>query len=75
MICGVDLSDEKVNAKIAKAHSERVPFMLVVGPKEVQSNTVNVRIRQCKETKTVDFNEFFRMAAKKIAEKDLDLMF
>jgi len=51
--CSCDLSDEKITAKIAKAHSERLPLMLVVGPKEAQSNTVNVRIRGAGQTKTL----------------------
>jgi len=67
--CSCDLTDEKVNAKIAKAHAEKLPFMLVVGPKEAQSNTVNVRIRGDKETKTLKIDEFLEMAIKKIADK------
>jgi threonyl-tRNA synthetase len=43
--CACDLSDEKINAKIAKAHGEKLPYMLVVGPKEAAENAVNVRIR------------------------------
>ncbi len=71
----MDLSDEKINAKIAKAHSEKLPFMLVVGPKESQSDTVNVRIRGDKETKTVEIDKFIRTVKRKIADKDLDLAF
>jgi threonyl-tRNA synthetase len=67
--CSCDLTDEKVNAKVAKAHSEKLPYMLVVGPKEAQSNTVNVRTRGDKETKTMEINEFLGMAKQKIADK------
>jgi len=67
--CSVDLSDEKIGAKIAKAHSEKLPYMLVVGPKEAQSNTVNIRIRGDKETKTVRIDHFVRTAKHKIADK------
>jgi threonyl-tRNA synthetase len=73
--CGCDCSDEKISAKIAKAHSERLPCMLVVGPKEAQSNTVNVRIRAVEENRAVDIDEFLRIAKRKIADKDLDLAF
>jgi threonyl-tRNA synthetase len=73
--CSVDLSNEKINAKIAKAYSEKLPFMLVVGPKEAQSDTVNVRIRGVKETKTVEIDKFIRIAKRKITDKDLDLAF
>jgi threonyl-tRNA synthetase len=68
-----DLSNEKIDAKIAKAHSRKLPFMLVVGPKEAQSNTVNVRIRGDKETKTVEIDRFVAIARLKIAEKKMGL--
>jgi len=73
--CSCDFSNEKIGAKIAKAHGEKLPYMLVVGPKEAQSNSVNVRIRGVKENKTVEIDEFLRMAKGKIADKKIDLAF
>jgi len=73
--CSCDFSNEKIGAKIAKAHSEKLPYMLVVGPKEAQSNTVNVRIRAVKENKAVEIEEFLRIAKRKIADKKIDLAF
>ncbi len=67
-----DMSDEKVGAKIAKAHTEKLPYMLVVGPKEAQSDSVNVRIRGTQETKTVKTDEFINVALKKIADKQIE---
>jgi len=71
--CSCDFSNEKIGAKIAKAHSEKLPYMLVVGPKEAQSSAVNVRIRGIKESKTVGIDEFLRTANGKIADKKIDL--
>ena len=68
-----DLSDEKISAKIAKAHADRVPYMLVVGPKEAGSNTVNVRMRASDQSKTLTVEEFLNTARRKVADKDLDL--
>jgi threonyl-tRNA synthetase len=73
--CSCDFSNEKINAKIAKAHSEKLPFMLIVGPREAQSANVNVRIRGVKENKTIGVNEFLAMAQNKIADKKIDLDF
>jgi threonyl-tRNA synthetase len=67
--CSCDFSNEKIGAKIAKAHGEKLPFMLVVGPKEAQSNSVNVRIRGIKENKTIGTDEFLTMTKQKIADK------
>jgi threonyl-tRNA synthetase len=49
--------------------------MLVVGPREAQSDSVNVRIRGIKENKTIKLDEFLTMALNKIADKKIDLDF
>jgi threonyl-tRNA synthetase len=71
--CSIDSSDEKIGAKIAKAHGEKLPYMLVVGPKEAEAGTVNVRIRGIKENKTIGIDEFLRNIKSKIADKIIDL--
>ncbi len=73
--CSCDFSDEKINAKIAKAHADKLPYMLVVGPKESQSGAVNVRIRSVTENKTVALDKFLTIAKNKIADKTVDLNF
>ena len=71
--CTCDCSDEKIGAKIARAHGDRLPYMLVVGPKEAQSGAVNVRIRGGKENQTTRIEEFLRIATKKNVDKTTDL--
>jgi threonyl-tRNA synthetase len=71
--CTCDCSDEKIGAKIARAHGDRLPYMLVVGPKEAESGAVNVRIRGGKENETMGIESFLRIAAKKIVDKTADL--
>jgi len=73
--CGIDLTSEKIGAKIAKAHSEKLPYMLVVGTRETEQNAVNVRIRGCKETKTIGAEEFINTAKGKVADKEIELVF
>ena len=73
MRCTCDFSDEKIAAKIARAHAEKLPYMLVVGPKEAQSNSVNVRTRGVQETKTVAIDEFLAMARCILADRRIDL--
>jgi threonyl-tRNA synthetase len=71
--CSCDCSDEKIAAKIAKGHGEKLPYMLVVGPKEAESNSVNVRMRGLKETRTMGIDEFLAIAQRVIADKKIDL--
>jgi len=41
----VDEKSEKMGAKIRRAQTEKVPYMVVVGPREVEQGTVAVRSR------------------------------
>ncbi|MFW5722495.1 MAG: threonine--tRNA ligase, partial [Desulfohalobiaceae bacterium] len=43
-----DLRNEKLGYKVREAQVEKVPYMLVVGEKEVEAATVNVRLREGK---------------------------
>jgi len=71
--CSCDCSDEKIGAKIAKAHGQRLPYMLVVGPREAESDQVTVRIRGQKEQKSIALELFIETVQRKIAEKSADL--
>ena len=71
----VDIGDDKIGAKIARAHGDKVPYMLVVGPKEVQADQVNVRFRQSETTVTVPVEQFITLATAKIADKSAPLQF
>ena len=73
--CGVDISGEKIGAKIAKTHSDKVPYMLVVGPKESESDTVSARWRGRRETTSVGVEQFIAIAHAKIDDKSLELAF
>jgi len=46
----VDSRNEKMNAKIREHAMQKVPFLLVVGDKESEANTVNVRTRGKEKT-------------------------
>ena len=41
----VDLRNEKIGYKIREAQGQKIPYMLVVGDKEVENGTVSVRTR------------------------------
>ncbi|MFA6426337.1 MAG: threonine--tRNA ligase [Phycisphaerae bacterium] len=71
--CTLDTSDEKIGSKIMRAYTEKMPYMLVVGPKEAESDSVNVRVRGSQEPKTMKVDEFVALAKNKIAEKKRDL--
>jgi threonyl-tRNA synthetase len=45
----LDLSNDKLGAKIRRAQLEKIPYMLVLGDKEVASGTVSARTRDGKQ--------------------------
>jgi len=53
----VDLSSDKLGAKIRNARAWRAPYLLVVGPKEAESDSVGVRSRDLGELGTMKVNE------------------
>ncbi|HBG79083.1 MAG TPA: threonine--tRNA ligase [Phycisphaerales bacterium] len=71
--CSLDTSDEKIGSKIMRAYTEKMPYMLVVGPKEAETDSVNVRIRGGKDPVMMKVDEFVALAKNKIAEKQRDL--
>ena len=56
-----DLRNEKIGFKIREAQAEKVPYMLVLGDKEVESGTVAVRKRGG-EQMNMALDEFIAMA-------------
>ena len=65
----VDDRSEKIGYKIRQAQMAKVPYMLVVGDKEVEDGTVNVRKHGGDELGTVPFEEFFNAIKTEIKER------
>jgi threonyl-tRNA synthetase len=70
----VDGRNEKMNAKIREHAMQKVPFILVVGDKEAEANSVNVRTRGQEKTETVPLDSFVQRIGQLIAEKKATLM-
>ena len=64
-----DLRNEKITYKIRDHSMQRVPYLLIVGDKEMESNTVSVRARGSQDLGEMSLNEFIQMASKEIVSK------
>lgn len=64
-----DLRNEKIGFKIRERTLERIPFMLVMGDKEVESNSVNVRTREGKNLGVMSVDDFIMLVQNAVAEK------
>mgnify|MGYP004526019023 FL=1 len=68
----IDDRNEKIGYKIREAQLEKVPYMLVLGAKEVESNTVSVRSRKSADIVQMSKEEFAKMVKDKIDTKSID---
>jgi threonyl-tRNA synthetase len=68
-----DISDDKIGAKIARAHADHIPYMLVVGPKESEQGQANVRIRQTQAQVNMPVESFIGLALQKVNDKTAEL--
>ncbi|MFA6790668.1 MAG: threonine--tRNA ligase, partial [Parcubacteria group bacterium] len=61
--------DESLGKRIREEEKQKVPYILVVGEKEVNDGSVNVRTRGEKEQQEIKTDEFIKNIIKEIAEK------
>ena len=66
----IDAGNDRMNSKIRKAQVQKVPYMLIIGDKEEQSNSVSVRSRSEKNTKVQSVDEFIALIEENISSGD-----
>lgn len=62
----LDARDEKIGYKIREAQMQKIPFMLVVGDKEVEENGVNVRRYGQQKSETMPFSSFTELLVSEV---------
>ena len=65
----LDLRNEKVGYKIREHIIQRVPYMLVIGDRELETNTVAVRSRSGEDLGTMSVDEVVKMFSLEIASR------
>ncbi|MCJ7700054.1 MAG: threonine--tRNA ligase [Anaerolineales bacterium] len=68
-----DLGSERMNAKIRAAQKMQVPYMLVVGGREVENGTVSLRQRDGQRVNAMPVAEFAALVTGRIATRSLEL--
>jgi len=66
-----DLRNEKIGFKIREAQLLKIPYMVVLGEKECENNTLAVRERRSKETVILGIDEFIDKLSLQVKEKHL----
>ena len=67
--CEADKRQEKTGYKVRETQMQKIPYMLVIGDKEVEEGTVAVRRRDGNTTETMPVADFVAMVAKEIADR------
>ncbi len=67
--CELDDRSEKIGFKIRSAQLEKIPYMLVVGDKDIEAGTVAVRSRKNGDEGASTIDEFIERIQKEVAEK------
>jgi threonyl-tRNA synthetase len=68
-----DLSNDRMNAKIRQAQLFKVPYMLVVGDREMAESTVSLRKRDGTRQDGMPVDEFIKLAQDRIQQRSREL--
>ncbi|HHW61835.1 MAG TPA: threonine--tRNA ligase [Syntrophomonadaceae bacterium] len=67
----VDKRNEKVGYKIREGQLQKIPYLLIVGDKEIEQGAVAVRHRKDGDLGSIAFNEFKEKITAEIASRDM----
>ncbi|MBT4849715.1 threonine--tRNA ligase [Candidatus Parcubacteria bacterium] len=70
----IDHSDETVGNKIRKSSQEKMPYTLVIGDKEMNSDDLAVRVRGKKDLLNIDKQKFISKIKTDIKNRELELL-
>ncbi|NQT59496.1 MAG: threonine--tRNA ligase [Bacteroidetes bacterium] len=65
-----DFSTDRLNAKIRNAQKEKIPFMLILGEKEMEAGAVSVRYRSGKQENGIPIQEFTDLLRKQVENRE-----
>ncbi|HZK70000.1 MAG TPA: threonine--tRNA ligase [Clostridia bacterium] len=65
----IDLRNEKIGYKIREAQLEKIPYMLIIGDKELESRSLSVRSRKDGDLGMMPCDDVFGKVIKEINEK------
>jgi threonyl-tRNA synthetase len=65
----LDDRPDRMNAKIRDAQKQKIPYMLVVGDKEMEQNQVALRLRSGENPGAIAIDDFLQRAKEEIAQK------
>lgn len=66
----INESDDRMNAKIRDAQTQKIPCMLIIGEKEESGQTVSLRLRTGEQKNQLTVQEFLEWISEKVSSKE-----
>lgn len=67
---GLDAGDERLNARVRAAAEMKIPYVLVVGPRDQENETVSVRVHGIeKDLGAVPLGDFVKAISNEVADR------
>ncbi len=70
-----DERGEKLGYKIREAQLQKIPYMLILGDKELESGKISVRLKSGQVVESIDTQEFLQKVLSEIQERKLESVF
>ena len=67
--CEVDAGSDRMQAKIRDAQKQKIPYMLVLGDKEMEEKAVALRMRSGDNPGTMSLTDFISFVKKQVSDK------
>jgi threonyl-tRNA synthetase len=67
----VDLRNEKISYKIREHSMKRIPYLLIVGDKEVENNELSIRTRSGEDLGVMKVDKFIKMVETLVKDKNV----
>lgn len=65
---------ETLGYRIRQAQTQKIPYMIILGDKELESGKISVRTRTGKEIKDVDLEHFVETLRNEVLSRKLELL-
>ncbi len=69
----VDWSDERMQKKILRAQQSKIPYMIIIGDKEIENNKISIRRRDGITVNNLHLSEFIEKCVNEIKSRSLEL--
>ena len=69
----IDSRNERMNSKIREAQMNKIPYMVILGDKEIESEVVSIRLRTGENLQSIPIEDFISSVKKNIDNRMVEL--